>query len=509
MPDVSVPSRFKSSSIGLRRKLSGTGLVAASVIAAMLVLLAIAVSLRQYREEVGARGLLTAQALDASVEAQLHRQLESYDAALQLVIANFSDPTLRMMNDDIWQLLLSNIQNSAPSILSITIANAGGRVLSRQGAAIAEDFANLPFFKAQQARAGLGLLISDLAIGQQSSRETVILSRRIVRSDGRFGGVVAAVVDLAVVHRILQPMPLGPQDLITVVSESGRVISRMPAIDGGDAGMDVSKSPNFLRMQRLGQGSFTSLSSLDGVERLFRFSRVEGTDMLVVVGLGTEALYSNWRRQSALIGGLALVVSVALVLAALLLAREARLRTAAQDELEKQAMTDFLTGLPNRRQFEMSLDREWRRAARTGADLAVILFDADHFKQLNDRHGHAVGDEMLKLIAEVLVSATHRPGDLPARIGGEEFAIILADTSEEGALCVAERIRSTLGEKTLSVHGGIPAVTLSAGIAATVGRSTGSAAELLAAADAALYVAKEEGRDRIRVRSVPETNAPA
>ncbi len=498
MPDISTRARFKSSWIGLRRKLSGAGLVAASVIAALLVLLAIAISLMQYREEVQARGLLTAQALEVSVEAQLRRQLESYDAALQLVIANFSDPTLRMLGDDIWQLLLSNIQNSAPAIRSITIANAGGRVLSRQGPGIADDFADLSFFKAHQARAGLGLLIGNLVIGQQND-ETVILSRRIMRSDGRFGGVVAAVVDLSVVRRILQPMPLGPEDLITVVAGSGRVVSRMPAIDGDDAGMDVSKSPNFLHMKLTGHGSFTSRSSLDGVERLFSFSKVQGTDMLVVVGLGTEALYSNWRRQSALIGGLALFVSVALVIAALLLAREARLRTAAQGELEKQAMTDFLTGLPNRRQFEMSLDREWRRAARTGTSLAVILFDADHFKKLNDRHGHAVGDEMLKLIAGVLDRCARRPCDLPARIGGEEFALLLADTTAAGAAIVAERIRSTLREQALSAFGGIPAVTLSAGVAATTGRSAGSSANLLAAADAALYRAKEEGRDRIKV----------
>ncbi len=472
--------------------------MAASVIAAMLVLLAIAISLMQYREEVQARGLLTAQALEVSVEAQLHRQLESYDAALQLVIANFSNPTLRMLDDDIWRLLLSNIQNSAPAIRSIAIANAGGRVLSRQGPGIADDFADLPFFKAHQARAGLGLLIGNLVIGQQSD-ETVVLSRRITRSDGRFGGVVAAVVDLSVVRRILQPMPLGPEDLITVVAGSGRVVSRMPAIDGADAGMDVSKTPNFLHMKLTGHGSFTSRSSLDGVERLFSFSKVQGTDMLVVVGLGTEALYSNWRRQSALIGGLALFVSVALVLAALLLAREARLRAAAQGELEKQALTDFLTGLPNRRQFEMSLEREWRRAARTGTSLAVVLFDADHFKKLNDRYGHAVGDEMLKLIASVLDRCARRPCDLPARIGGEEFALLLADTTAEGAAIVAERIRSMLREQAASAYGGDPSVTLSAGVAATTGRSPASSASLLAAADSALYRAKEEGRDRIKV----------
>ena len=471
----------------------------ASVVAALLVLSAITVSLWRYREEVEARGLLTAQAFGASVEAQLHRQLESYDAALQLVIADFSDPSLRMLDDDVWQRLLSNIQKSAPAIRSITIANAGGRVLSRQGASIAGDFSSLSFFDAHRVNAGLGLLVSDPIFGK-NGEETVALSRRIVRSDGAFGGVVAIIVDLDVVRRIIKPMIIGPEDLLTVVAGSGRIVSRKPAIAGGsDAGMDVSKTPNFQRMQRIGSGSFTSRSSLDGVERLFSFAKVQGTDMLVVVGLGTEALYSNWRRQSALIGGLALFVSVALVVAALLLAREGRLRAAVQAELERQAMTDFLTGLPNRRQFELSLDREWRRAVRTKADLAVLIFDADHFKSLNDRHGHAVGDEMLKLIASALEDCARRPGDLPARIGGEEFAMILADTGSAGAALVAERVRATLRNKVIAAGDGIAAVTLSGGIAATTGGSAGSVADLLAASDAALYRAKEEGRDRVKV----------
>jgi len=132
-----------------------------------------------------------------------------------------------------------------------------------------------------------------------------------------------------------------------------------------------------------------------------------------------------------------------------------------------------------------------------------VLFDADHFKQLNDRHGHGVGDEVLKLIAGALDRCARRPGDLPARIGGEEFAMLLADTDPAGAQCVAERVRAALRETLLSGCDGLPAVTLSAGIAATRGRSAGSAAALLAAADAALYRAKEEGRDRAVLHPSP------
>ncbi|SHG58348.1 diguanylate cyclase (GGDEF) domain-containing protein [Kaistia soli DSM 19436] len=482
-----------------RPRRSGAELVIGSTVAAFTVLAAIAMSLWQYREEVEAHALLTGRARVASVEAQLRARFESYDAALRLIIANFSDPTLRMLDNEVWARLLSNIQNSDSGIDSITIIGSGGQVLAKQSASADVDYAKLPFFRAHQASAAIGLLISDPE-ADNSGRQMIVLSRRMALADGKFGGVTALVIDLAAIRGILQPIPMDSTDSVAVVSGNGRIIARKPALaDNGDAGVDLTRNANFQRMQLLGHGSFVSRSSLDGVERLITFDKVEGTRLIVSAGIATDSLYGNWRRQSLLIGGLALAISSALVFAALLLLRESRLRAAAQSELERQARTDFLTGLPNRRQFEMSLHREWRRAARTRTDLAVILFDADNFKGLNDKHGHAIGDEMLKLVAGVLDEAARRPGDLPARIGGEEFAMVLADTTAEGAAFVAERIRSDLEARSLSDHGGIRAVTLSAGVAATLGGAAGSATALLAAADAALYLAKQNGRDRVQV----------
>mgnify|MGYP001055048215 CR=1 FL=1 len=481
------------------RRRSGLPFVAASIAAALMVLAAIGVSLWQYRQEVEARALLIGRATVASVEGLLRAQFDSYDSALRLVIADFADPTLRMLDDDVWQRLLSNFRDSDPGIRSITIIGPGGRILAGQGMLSEINHAEAPFFRAHQASAGLGLLISDPVVGIEG-HHTVVLSRRITRSDGKFGGVAAMVVDLASVRGLLDPVPIGPPDSLTVVSGSGKVIARKPAVPGDETEVaDLSRNANFQRMQLMGSGSFVSRSSIDGVERLFTFEKVEGTQFTVAAGLATETLYANWKRQSFLIGGLAFVISAALVVAALLLARESRLRSAAQDELEKQARTDFLTGLANRRQFDESLEREWRRAARTGADLSIILFDADHFKQLNDRHGHGVGDEVLKLIANALDRCARRPGDLPARIGGEEFAMLLADTGAEGAHYVAQRVRFALRETSSLVGHTLPTVTLSAGIAATTGQSAGSASALLAAADAALYRAKEDGRDRVLI----------
>jgi len=159
------------------------------------------------------------------------------------------------------------------------------------------------------------------------------------------------------------------------------------------------------------------------------------------------------------------------------------------------ASTDELTGLANRRAFMGQLDREIAGAAEFGWPLAVAMFDVDHFKLVNDRYGHAVGDRVLQLIAARAASVV-RGGDLVGRLGGEEFGILMPGATPNEAAQVAERLRQAM-ETVAQVDESLPAVTISVGIAAREGQRT--AAELLAAADVALYTAKDEGRNRVRI----------
>ena len=159
------------------------------------------------------------------------------------------------------------------------------------------------------------------------------------------------------------------------------------------------------------------------------------------------------------------------------------------------ASTDELTGIANRRAFMGQLDREIAGAVEFGWPLAVAMFDVDHFKSVNDRYGHAVGDRVLQLIA-VRAAAVVRGGDLVGRLGGEEFGILMPGASLEEAALVAERLREAM-EMAREIDETLPAVTISIGIA--VREAQRSAAELLAAADAALYAAKGEGRNRVRI----------
>ncbi|MFN7989583.1 MAG: diguanylate cyclase [Thermoanaerobaculia bacterium] len=170
---------------------------------------------------------------------------------------------------------------------------------------------------------------------------------------------------------------------------------------------------------------------------------------------------------------------------------------AAKNEiLEKLALTDPLTGLANRRAFQEALEAEVSRVARHGRPASLLYVDLDHFKRVNDTHGHAVGDEILEGFAQVLKRAC-RKGDLGARIGGEEFGVILPTTGGLPAALVAERIRRATEARPLGRTVAVP-LTVSVGVASTEDPpGPPDAADLLRRADAALYRAKAEGRNRV------------
>jgi diguanylate cyclase (GGDEF)-like protein/PAS domain S-box-containing protein len=159
------------------------------------------------------------------------------------------------------------------------------------------------------------------------------------------------------------------------------------------------------------------------------------------------------------------------------------------------ASTDELTGIANRRAFLSQLDREISGAAEFGWPLAVAMFDVDHFKQVNDRYGHAVGDRVLQLIA-ARAAAVVRGGDMVGRLGGEEFGILMPGATREEATRVAERLREAM-EANADHDEALPRVTVSVGLAMREDRS--DSASLLADADLALYAAKDEGRNRVMV----------
>lgn len=176
------------------------------------------------------------------------------------------------------------------------------------------------------------------------------------------------------------------------------------------------------------------------------------------------------------------------------------------EQLRTLANTDALTQLANRRVLIETLERECARASRTDAALSVLLIDVDFFKLYNDAYGHPAGDRCLERVARVLREAIRRPLDLAARYGGEEFALALPDTTHEGALQVAEAVRKALANEAIEHRTSRISeyVTLSIGGCtwlpkARTASDHSAPKALLAVADRALYVAKEQGRDRVEI----------
>jgi diguanylate cyclase (GGDEF)-like protein/PAS domain S-box-containing protein len=180
---------------------------------------------------------------------------------------------------------------------------------------------------------------------------------------------------------------------------------------------------------------------------------------------------------------------------AIAMARDITWQRRAEEELVRLAESDPLTGIANRRRFDETLNREWRRAMRDGAPISLLMIDVDHFKAYNDRYGHPAGDETLRLIARAITANARRPGDLAARYGGEEFAVLLPASDGNVAISVAEYIRAGVGVLALP-HAASPSglVTVSIGIASLHVERGMNAAALVERADAALYKAKSNGR---------------
>jgi diguanylate cyclase (GGDEF)-like protein len=172
---------------------------------------------------------------------------------------------------------------------------------------------------------------------------------------------------------------------------------------------------------------------------------------------------------------------------------------AANRQLQALSATDGLTGLANRRKFDQDWAAEWQRASRHGLPLSVAMLDVDQFKTYNDHYGHQAGDVCLKMLAQTLASTVQRSGELVARYGGEEFVVILPGQNAPEAFAAMERIRSAvqalgLPHAKATVAG---VVTISIGVASCMPQQGQSSASLIEAADAALYQAKNQGRNKV------------
>jgi two-component system cell cycle response regulator len=295
---------------------------------------------------------------------------------------------------------------------------------------------------------------------------------------------------------------------IMVVDDS-RVVRAVVAQHLLRAGFEVHQADQGAAALRLlSRGGFDvvvtdlRMSGMDGMEVLAAVKRLAiGTEVIILTGTYTHDM--TFAVRALRLGAHDyLTKPIArpdeLVLTVERAVEKKRLRDANARllrELEALSRTDELTGLGNRRAFDEVLRREHSRAGRYGLPLSLVLFDLDHFKKLNDLHGHPAGDAALRAFAELARSA-FRDSDSLYRYGGEEFAALLPHTAPEGAADAGWRLLEAVAAKPIDVGGALVTVTCSAG-AASAAAGEVDPTGLLARADAALYRAKREGRNRL------------
>ena len=430
--------------------------------------------------------------LVAAIKLDTLLNIESFDLSLEAVVDNLKHPGIDQIDPDLRQLILFDRSATARHLNAILVLDETGHVRfdSRQLDPEPVSRADREYFQFHQKSGESGLHVGRMIVTQTTDQRVVTLSRRLSRPDGSFAGVVVGGLRLSYFQELFKNISLGPNDNITLSSTDGTLLMRWPDKEAF-IGRNLQGADLYKRLARDRTGSFETNSVTDAVRRLVGYSRIGDLPLVIGVGRSTADILADWRRYAFSIG----LLVAALWVMVIYLIVEIRRRGEAEINLAALATTDELTGLANRRKFNEALAREWRRAQRERQPLALMMLDADLFKEYNDQHGHQAGDRLLQTIGQAMAASIKRATDLATRYGGDEFSILLPGTPIEGATRVAERVRDCLTELCLAK--GVTEAKLSIGVAAVVPEPGETHGVLLAAVDQALYRAKEAGRNRI------------
>lgn len=348
------------------------------------------------------------------------------------------------------------------------------------------------------------LFISRPVAGRVSGKSSLQLTRRLSTPDGSFAGVMVLSIDPRYFEGFYDTIDVGQRGGVVLIGLD-RVIraraSRVPTTQSA-LGREVPADRPFLDPAKPDAGIYRVVSSVDGVQRINAYRRINDYSLAVLVVLAEDEVFAEHLARRESLTRWARVLSVVLVagggLLTWLLWMRQRYRMRLEglnEELRFMATTDPLTGACNRRHFLELANGELERARRYERSLSVLMLDVDHFKHINDTHGHAVGDKAL----EALVTAcrgTLRGSDLLGRLGGEEFAVLLPETDVNAAFEVAERLRAAVSAIVLDTPNGPVGITVSVGVSA-VWLTEVFMEKPLIRADQALYRAKAEGRNRV------------
>ncbi|MGH1575517.1 diguanylate cyclase (plasmid) [Methylobacterium sp. P31] len=467
-----------------------------------------ALLLWQMRTDAERSSQANANSLVQVLGRDIARNVELYDLSLQALIESLGRTDVAQASPELRHLILFDRAASAPGFAFLLLLNSDGVIVAGSDRLVPKglDRSETEYFRYFLAHPDDdGLHISPPAISRVSGQRMIMLSRRLLNSDGSFAGVVVGGIKSDYLRRLFASVGAEHAGTVTLYGPEGIVLMREP-FDQSAIGVSVADTPSYRRMTAMREGSFIGPALLGESERHFTFAHLGTGPLTLSIAVAPSVIYAEWQRQALSLGMVLLsLCGVTAGLTWLLRIEfgrreqaEAKL-IAANAHLAAQATTDALTALGNRRRFDEALAQEWDRAVRGRRPLSLILIDADCFKGFNDTYGHLRGDEALRLIAGSIRAAANRSSDMACRIGGEEFAVILPEINLAGAEIVAERIRAAvMGWAMPHTAGPHTVLTVSCGVASLPEILARNAAALVAAADAALYVAKGAGRNQVR-----------
>ena len=396
--------------------------------------------------------------------------------------------------------LMTQLAAALPAVHEMGFLNERGDAIvkSRLPDPHGINYTDRGYFRFHATSPDRGPFIGPPVTSRVDGTVNITVSRRVNHPDGSFAGVVVASVSMTFFQALFDQVQAKSGGVIGLIADDGTVLVRSPFLPETGDGTVLRTHP----LPRLmSAGTLDYISRIGGIRRLGSFDHLRDYPMATLVSQSRQDALSGWRTE---VRTHAIVLICVMIVVAILGRRVAK----ANRALEELAMQDSLTGLASRRFFDQAIEREFRRAARHGRPLSLIMIDMDHFKDYNDDHGHPAGDECLRAGGRVVQGCLRRPGDVAARYGGEEFAVILPDTDAASASALAERMRQAAQALYACTPHGV--VTLSAGVASVAPRPGNAGWQtLVQQADDALYAAKAGGRDMIKLYDPSPTRTGA
>jgi len=438
-----------------------------------------------------------------TIESDIVRSIEALDLSLQGVIQNLRQPELDRLSPELRQSVLFDHAATARQFGAILVIDEHGRLRYSSRAARPRpiDFSSRDYFRVHKTKDAPILYVGQPENAQNTGSFYVGISRRLSHPNGSFAGVVAGTIQLDHFKALFQHIAVGPNGNITLARMDGTILMRWPFNDSV-IGRNIRHAELYKQLEKSRSGHFETFAATDGVHRLYTYSQISDLPIVVAFGQATEDIYAPWRRYAWTVGLLIAALCAMSGVLAWHLIRALRAQEQTRRELAALAATDGLTGLSNRWLFDETIGREWRRARHDGAPVSLLMIDADNFKDYNDRLGHQAGDRLLQTIGGAISECLRPDCDLGARYGGDEFAVLLPGLPIDGAAQVAERIRMRLAADC-------PDARISMGVSSVVPDRPETHAQLLEAADTALYRAKSEGRNRTVLNEAQSSPQPA